>query len=151
MLSTGKYFIYSDAARGTKAANVMVKMTPDGDFGFFRITGTDAQIQQGITTLRGRVSISGIRGLIADLKREESDTRARMTAASARIQQLESMLDEGEFQGGQAAVARQTIAAAQNELKDAGDDLNDVRTRITAAEQALQQEAARAGQPAIAQ
>jgi hypothetical protein len=85
MMSKNKYFIYFDPFIQKKAANVLIRADSKGNFGFYRVTGTDQQIYDGIRSLRGMTEGTIVNQIISNLTTKIKETEARLEATRSDI------------------------------------------------------------------
>jgi hypothetical protein len=94
--SEGKYFIYYDPFFQKRAANVIIKTGIDekgaAKYGFYRVTGTDQQILDGIRAIRGRGTGDVYDDIINELQQQQVSQRAELLSQEATIGRLNEML-----------------------------------------------------------
>ena len=131
MLSTGKFSVYRDAMRdGLPTANFMVKMTPEGDYGFFRVKGRDEnELMKAIKSLRGKAQASAFKDIINKVKSELVDLESLKNKYDISIQEFTTKKSFSDLPGDKAALQRQ--------LEDTQQDLREIQGKIQRKKQSL--------------
>jgi hypothetical protein len=98
ILSNGKYYIYYDPFYQKRAANVIIKTGTDATggpkYGFYRVTGTDQQILNGIRSIRGRGTGDVYDDMIKNLEGQISDNRAELNRLQSAAEQFSGALED---------------------------------------------------------
>jgi uncharacterized coiled-coil protein SlyX len=123
--SKNKYFIYYDPFFQKRAANVIIKTGTDPKVGpqysYFRVTGTDQQILDGIRAIRGRGTGNVFDDLIKDMQQQLVEKRTDLSRQQSSLETLNESLSQvtGQAQEdvkGEIAAIRQEISATTRRI-----------------------------------
>jgi hypothetical protein len=139
MMSKNKYFIYFDPFVQKKAANVLIRANSKGNYGFYRVTGTDQQIYDGIRALRGMTEGTIVNQIISNLTTKIKETEARLEATRSDIDIYEATPNSSTSKDNEL----QNLAKDEQEILS---ELDELKGRLDVAKQEKAQlESAAAG------
>jgi hypothetical protein len=119
MLSKNKYYIYYDPFFQKRAANVIIKVGSERktgpQYGFYRVTGTDQQILDGIRSIRGVGTGNVFDDMIADIKEQIRDNKNDLEKLKSSIETARLSLQDPSRNGGQRGQIGQYLRTMQQQ------------------------------------
>jgi hypothetical protein len=136
IMSSAKYFIFRDPFRKTQAANVLIKTTPDGDYGFFRVTGTPEEIDEGIQKLRSSVVdmstkdyMQKLQANLIEYQRDAEDYRQRIDNLTSEMSRRTTAGNVQQFRN-EIIRTQQLQSEALDKIKQTQDSIQNLQNTM---------------------